>query len=447
MPEMSQPLSYFSIADRQMESLVPAAELFTQSLLENALFYRSALLIPDIFFFISTPLASHVLNEGRSKSFLGACLANGFAVPAFRFKGDFETALAEIKRQDIQGLQSGAVPNQVMSALQFAWENGKRSQAKNWPDEDMGAKFENELRAQLVNPDIAPKVLEGAGLSQNELDGLWQGTKKWRTECIDKAARRTKASVGLGVRRGEILNAIARDLKYPGERIHDIRSLFQFVTDERKRKELEAFFLWINYCYHRNQALSFKCALNFPRFDGISAVTSGSLLSSSDRQNGQAEIHEIRETITVPKFNTLVRMKPDELLGFRQDAGEEYFVKLIQWESTPNEDTEQKVRDALKKYSERLAIAAAAQQPGFEPAKKVISHIRGEITKEHVRNWMPVIFNAAKAWLELTGMDEAAKATSKTISLTTLETQQITIAHRPRLPTELTAPAASLSGS
>ena len=432
---MNEDLTYFSIADRQMEPLTRADSVFVRSLLDNILFYPNALLVPDIYFFISHPLANHILHQGGSDSFLAACVANGLIVPSFRksANGSFKGALTAINDERIQGVRRDTAI-EVMSALHVAANNGTRFRSINWPGEDLGLRFEHELHKQLVRPQMPDAPL---GRGQSDLAMIWQDTAKWRMECIETAKAQTALLAGTGIRRGEIMNAVAKDLNYPEDRIDSIEPLLHFVSsDPRKRRALEAFFLWMNLCYHKNHADAFNCSLTFPRFDPIVNAVVSNFLPGSTSYNNYIEMVEIREVVTVPRASLLLRMGPKTILQARLEEGREYFERLVEWQVNPNEARGRALVTALKKYSDRLVVVAArAGTPELD--RKLIRHV---VSQERNREFMRIALDAATSFVRSVipkPIAEIVKSANSLISLSSVETDQIEVAHTAKLPAEL----------
>jgi len=115
---MQKPV-YFSIADRQLESFLdpafPPESAFEKSLALNVLF-QSGILVPDIFFFISKGLESHIKKHQTRKSLFEACVEKNIVIPTFRggpSVSSFQDALYIIQgrgkpEQAIQGVRNSA---------------------------------------------------------------------------------------------------------------------------------------------------------------------------------------------------------------------------------------------------------------------------------------------------------------------------------------------------
>lgn len=431
-------LTYFSVADRQMESLTRANLVFVRSLLDNILFYPNSLVIPDVYFIVSQPLATHVLTQGGSDSFLAACVAEGLIVPAFRngADGTFQGALNAIKDDRIQGIRVETA-TEVTAALHVASMNGSRFRPITWPHE-LGVRFEREIRDQLARPTTPPPQFQQ---DRPDLAEVWKYTERWRTECIEAASRKTKSMGGSGLRRGEIMNAIAADLHYPDTRIDSIEPLLRLAADEPlKRSALEAFFLWVNLCYHKNHADTFQCALSFPRFDSMVEPLADHYLPGRMSSDHRENMVEVRELVAVPKASALLRMGSKRLIEARLSEGREYFERLAEWQIQPNEVRARALVTALKSYAERLVVLAArAGTPDL--TQNLVRHV---VSQERNREFMKIIFGAATSFVRgfvPRPIVEASKTADALIALSSIETEQTQIAHGARLPAELVVSA------
>ncbi|MBM2827145.1 MAG: hypothetical protein HW403_1209, partial [Dehalococcoidia bacterium] len=210
---------YLGVADRQIEQIVSQAD-FERNLMVNLLFQKE-IIVPDIFWFISRRIQSHV-NRRVSPSLLEEALAQGVVLPYFRQTScsSFVDAYREIKREGILGVLPTA--GQLAERLEKTIENNSKYRFGDWGGQNMAINYEKTVKEYLQRAEPANlNYLEDR--KRRELLQLWNRTKEWRYELIEEAINRTE---GGGLRRGEIMSALGRRVKYPYEQVHDVRYLY-----------------------------------------------------------------------------------------------------------------------------------------------------------------------------------------------------------------------------
>jgi hypothetical protein len=77
----------------------------------------------------------------------------------------------------------------------------------SWPEQHLGELYEQNLRRLLQSEHPPPRILEP---SSNDGDRLWRATERFRGDCIDVAVavRRRDSDDPLGIRRGDLMNAV-----------------------------------------------------------------------------------------------------------------------------------------------------------------------------------------------------------------------------------------------
>ena len=268
---------YFSVADRQLENFLDE-DAFERSLLLNALF-QPAILIPDVFFFISRGLERHILESPTPQSLLEACIANGVVIPAFRNPScsSFNEALYIIRgkgdpKRAIRGLRDPQSNDRLADRLQVAARSKDFSLAY-WPQHDVGEKFDQVIERYLSRPE-PPQADMYLGINQKYLNTLWKLTERWRLDCVYEAREETRKIAQCGLRRGEIMNAVGRDLGLPLDyQVNDIAELLELPLESPEKKQaLRVFLRWMCELYQYNQAVEFGTTPNFPNYDPLSGV-------------------------------------------------------------------------------------------------------------------------------------------------------------------------------
>lgn len=361
-------LVYFSAADRQMENFLDK-DAFDRSLLLNVLF-QAGILVPDILFCISRGLEAHLQNPNLT--LFEACIEDGIIVPSFRSAraASFVEAFRLIQQQEIQGVRESA--ERTMRRLQCAAERNKAFRPSVWK-EHVGSTFDKRLMLLQSNapPIIGPTF--GMSMSQGELQKYWLLTEHWRTLSINEAreATRQKAGGGYGVRRGEILNAVAREL-VPGSqpKIEDIASLFEAYPE---KPELRVFFQWVCEIYAYNHAVEMDCVPNLPAYNAFSVVSLGSSDSAPPPVMQYTSFPSFSETVGLPPLRVLKGVAPRELLAVRKNEGAQYLADLATWQTDPNSAHLEDVGKSLRKYAAK--IVKLCQTEVKSPVNVFLSHL------------------------------------------------------------------------
>jgi hypothetical protein len=349
---------YFSIADRQLESFADYND-FERSLVFNALFQKG-ILIPDIFCFISQNLIKHIFESDHPnrKSLFEACIEQGIVVPAFRNREttSFNDALADINELEIQGVHENA--NKIANRLQNAAKKNPQFSPEYWPTHDIGEKF-----GQVVEHHLAcqspPEVDTGSGINLDELQDLWERTERWRIHCVGEARDKTKEMTGRGLRRGEIMNAVGRDLGLSKDhKVNDIAELFRYKKHSKEKKALRCFFRWVNDCYQYNQANEFGAIANFPIYDPIESLMVSSILPKEQSKMDSEPAPTIRETVPLPSINVLSKMAPSEFILAYEESGTGYFEAVETWQQEPDDANEKEAIKYLRLYAKDICKRA-----------------------------------------------------------------------------------------
>jgi hypothetical protein len=358
--------AYLSAADRQTEAFVDLGQLqasFEASLLQNVLF-ESAVVIPDVFFFISSGLSGHIINRshGNVSSLLEAAVASGAAIPAFRDHGigSFRDAYDVIRGQGIRGLLGNDECRRIYRHLDLAMLDGSNEgkfRSVNWPTMSIGTRFEQ----RLVNF-FQPKGADIPPVDNSTMRSIWQRTERWRRDCLDEA--RAAGSAGGGFKRGDYMAAIGRSLGIE-EVVDDVTQLFRYPgLSEDDASALRALCLWMNECYQYNQARAFGADPSWARFRPDLSIATISAMEESDPNGSPApQLVETTVTALVPPPQVLLRMNAKQLLDIRTErAGGLYFAALDDWRKNPFDDgATNAVNEEFQNYARVLREKASKQ--------------------------------------------------------------------------------------
>ena len=356
---------YFSVADGLLESFLDK-RAFERSLVLNALF-QPAILIPDVFFFNSLGVERHVLESSR-QSFLEACIASGVAIPAFREPtcSSFVGALEILRgggdpNRAIKKLRDPRSNDRLANRLQVA-ANASGFLVAYWPKRNMGEQFDQVIKQYLAcrKP---PQVDASFGINQDDLDRLWKLTEPWRLDCVDEAREKTLQIDGGGLRRGELVNAVGRNLGLPpGYQAKDIEELLALPKSPDEKQALGVFLRWICELYQYNQAVEFGTTLNFPSYRPMSGVMTWNVLPKAPPLIDLLSIRTIQTTVSFPPMKVLLKISPTELLRVRNEQGPAYFAALKDWQCEPNDTKEAEVLRNLEQYSKEIMKLAKREQ-------------------------------------------------------------------------------------
>jgi hypothetical protein len=343
---------YFSVADGQLENFLDK-DAFDRSLLLNA-FFQPGILIPDIFCFISHGLEQHIIKRPR-QSLFEACVANGIVIPAFRDRAcsSFQEALHLCRELGIQGIRESS--DRIAHRLQLAWKSSRDIAPAYWPQHDVGDKFDQIITRCLACPE-PPQADAESGISQQQLSRLWKLTERWRLDCLEEARVKTRKTAGIGLRRGEIMNAVGRDLGLPVDHmVNNIAELFALPLESpEKEGALRVFFRWVCECYQYTQAVEFETIPSFPGYDPLAGVVVCSVFPMGPPLLDWPHVPTIRETVRFPPMNVLQTISANDLLQARNELSPAYFTALMAWQRQPIEANAKEVHSTLQQYSKEI---------------------------------------------------------------------------------------------
>jgi hypothetical protein len=354
---------YFSAADRQTEFFVAPGLLqgeFERSLIHSLLF-NDAILIPDIFYFISHGLSAHIKSHiGQATvGLLEAATSAGTAIPSFRNAdiGSFNQANDACDAMGIRGLLDDTTRHLVVHRLDTALQKGRdagNAVVTTWPTHSVGERYGERLQ-QLLRPDLRPDGQDYPPVRSPELDEVWVRTRRWRTTCLDEALEAGQASGGF--RRGDYMATIGRSIGLTG-RIDDMAQLLEADLPSADLLALRVLCQWINECYHYNQAREFGLDPNWSRFHpDFSTVTLSAMESIEvDLESRMSPAAETTVQAALPPPRVLARAHGESLVAVRNGtAGGDFFDAVSWWRTHPEDESATKnVQVAFKTYAAQL---------------------------------------------------------------------------------------------
>lgn len=391
---------FFSVADRGLESSIDY-DTFERSLVYNSMF-QPGLVIPDIFIFISQNLKHHFSESKNRKNLFEACIENNYIVPAFRNRNvkSFDDALQEIQakgdqKRAIQGVQQES--EKLAACLDRACENSDFC-PEYWPPKDVGNEFDKVVEDYLVKGSPKLKSLFDLDSSPEKLCDLWTRTEKWRTVCVDEARDKTNEIAGKGLRRGEIWNAVGRDLGFhENHKVHNVRELLNNIKKQEDYRPLCYFIRWVNDCYHYNLTRELKAVRSLPAYDPIGCLTVPDMPYEDQIITDLQPVPTIREKVPLPPIDVLLKMSPDDLIQARNKCGTGYMAAVEFWQQQPNVKNENEVSECLRLYAKDINEHVAQKTDtiaeviiGATPTRKLITAASG-IGIAAASMWQPFI--------------------------------------------------------
>ena len=358
---------YFSCADRQLESYLDKGA-FERSLLVDILF-QDGVLIPDIFFFISSGVAHHL--DKPTESLLEAGLRSGDIIPSFRGKTScFADALRVAKgtgdpQQAILGIRDDA--DAIANRLDVTVANTRNFAPACWPEWDLGLCFQRRIEKYLANT-APPSLPDNCGIPQDRMIELWDYTEPWRKKCVQEAVEETQRVAGVGLRRGLLITAVGRavGLVPAGGKVNDVAELLNPSLPPEDLHALHYYCRWITDIYQYNQACELSAIPSFPQCEPLAGAFANEIMQRQyQKTDAKSERTELRLEARMPTPAALSHVSPSELLRIKNDVGTAYFAALRAWEAAegPSAALEQNVRNALNKYGNALVREVNRQGP------------------------------------------------------------------------------------
>jgi hypothetical protein len=321
---------------------------FERSLLWGILF-QPFILVPDIFFFISSHLHAHIAG---GLSLLEAAMEHGVVVPSFRSPGtsSFRDALGVVESAGIQGLRPKPENLRIAGRLDDTTRSGG-FRFTTWPtDRLLAATYESRLTGILTadHPPLADAWPDDDE-TRRRLERGWTVSRRWRLDCLEDAVRRSDG----GLRRGAFMNALGRSL---GMRtpVHDVREIFAAAEGAGLPREdteaLRGICRVMSDCYLYNLASEHGNDAAFPRYDEWSHL----VLASTGTGPGTAGTRPwptMEHTVRLPTPPAMSALPPNTLVGIRRDLYPDYSAAVATWQRQPNPQNEDRVRDAMDAYA------------------------------------------------------------------------------------------------
>lgn len=312
----------FSVADRQMEGIL-GQQQFDRSLVMGVLF-QSYILVPDIFFFISSLLRSH-FNEHPTSLFEKA-LQSGIILPSFRNPGcfSFEDALDVIVEQNIRGLLPDA--RQIAVRLDQGIEKASKFRHLHWPADRLVAGRYMTLVRTCLTAEEPPWT--GDDGEFDVLQNVWQKGAMWRESCLEQAISES----GGGLMRGKYMECIGRTLGLDGP-VDDIRDLFRAAENAGcSRSELDALkgiCQIMCYAYVYNQAIEQGSYADFPHYDAFVKAVLASEHNVYPVGKSPNLWPTVQQMVEIPTINSLLSSDASALVDVRRDSP----ITWRQWSS------------------------------------------------------------------------------------------------------------------
>ena len=373
---LTRPEVYFGASDRQMEFFQSQSD-FNKSLIVGILF-DEYIAIPDIFFFISTYLLDLSVNDPHFSKFLCKVIKKGSIVAYFRkdCRNSFVQNLKDINELGIQEVHVNA--SRFAETLDKAIEGG-RLNSKLWPDNALSVGYKKVIQKALSS-DLASS-------SSQDFEKFWRKSFKLRTKLINEM----KEDPSSGYRRGDLFNAIHKNINRSEKSIHDIRHIWQNLADPEEREFAQRILKWVKYCYYFNHGNMFGIDTSLSFMDPIDRDFS-KLLMKKDHLNDISDIHA--QEFRIPSVDALLTVDPSKIFEIRDgEVGSGYFRALCVWQISPSKDTAHILLDKLQKYT--FSLRKCYLQHGrsvLNPAW----HIRAAIPDGPSRIWGDVLWTTVK---------------------------------------------------
>lgn len=355
---------YLSASDRQGEAFVhpdSLAGLFNTSLMTNVLF-EPGVVMPDIFYFISTGVWEHLQEAKRSNSisFMEAAIENGLLFAAFREPAysTFSEAYEQIRDTGVRGTREDSDCRHVARMLDRAFYRGRNSGRTwpcYWPIHSVGAKFEQRI-VRFFDPDGDPET-DICPVDNSEVRALWAQTRAWRTSYLNEAR-----TMGVsGFRRGDYLAVLGRAAGITTP-VDDVREIFEAIGPE-SRSAMRTLCFWMNECYQFNQAVEFGAVPNVAHFDPVLSPVTVSALSRPGNADLAPSFHEEEIFAKIPPPRVLAKLDAAKLLAVRQGPAANYYFDALEfWRKSPfDPNLTQQAKDSFQDYAKALRKAAYDQ--------------------------------------------------------------------------------------
>lgn len=352
---------YFSAADRSMTMLMSHMDFDLG--LAHSILLQPALVIPDIFMFISPHLRRHVLRNGELSIF-EAAMREGFVIPAFRRQfSSFEGAAAALTSEGILGMLH---PDEVaaLAARYDAVASRIFADPLVWPDR-LGESYGK----------ILATCLAGNLESDSGAQRIWRDTEALRDDAVLLAQTSIDRNAAAGVRRGDLYNSAARVLgvRNGTEMFGSVEAILMRYEGLHPPGSLEyeaasIYFRWIDDLYRLNQAVRFRAEpstlirrpaeLEMVELGLDAAIRLGYATGAGTVSPDSAPFDV---TIRIPAAALIAKLSPTELLGAR-DLGLAWFVAINNYLKNPDPVRRTAAERAIEEYASRLRALKPKEQ-------------------------------------------------------------------------------------
>jgi hypothetical protein len=309
---------------------------FQEALVYGVLFHGD-LVVPDIFFYISSHLKKALLDDRLASNFIVTSVRNGAVIPAFRQENTsgFGQNLNEIIGQQIQGVHERA--KDIAKILDDGL-TGKRLYPRTWPKEPVSVGYKRTLERAFLSQDILDRF--------PEIETTWTQTKSASEDTMGTI----KFDSFGGIRRGDMYNAVYAHFNRAKKiAIQDVTQIWAEIVDHGAAQQAKRLIKWINYCYYYNQGCMIGLNPGFSALEGVDIQFARHLAQLSD---GEQFVEPICDEFRLPSAAALLTIDPPFLFEVRDSQlSENYFTGLDAWRVNPSDDTARALLEALPRYT------------------------------------------------------------------------------------------------
>lgn len=349
--------SLFNAADDCLAPFIGIQE-FNESLLLNILF-QEQVIVGETYFFNSTLIAQHVQGIKGYPSLFEAAAREGIVVPVFRDPDVVSLRDARQRMKSYYGKDFEVVSPALVACLEriisSVDEGRKRTNAAYWPakdDLDLGESYELLIRSQLQTDEMPACVSPGSD-REALFRRVWDGSKRWRFDCVEEAVKKTRAKGSNGLQRLELMSTFGRRFGVLSPTNNVLPTDILARCDGETRLVAEIFMKWITQIHQLNYARAFDSSVNFPVYNLEQDFILDTIHRSPlDEPPPGAE--GFRCGVYLPPIHLLASRPPNELIAIRRELGLAYTNSLARWRDHPSGDNQEVVKACLKDYCQQI---------------------------------------------------------------------------------------------
>ena len=237
----------------------------------------------------------------------------------------------------------------------------------------MGQGYLNVVQ-KLMNNETIPEYVRQNPERVGYFEWIWENTKPWRTDIIERAIHQTSRKGKDGLARQEVYNVLGKSLGLPSDRYITYTDLYRTCSDENSKRFMEAFLRWLAQCHFVNQAKNYNVGINFPAYHLTEDGIIDSILRTPEDAPPSKEVGFQCE-VTLPTIKMLSQVSPANLIAIRKDLGDRYLHLLEKWQSNPIDDNQARVEAALRFYCKEIC----EYYSGLAPVKIDVKIGKGRI--------------------------------------------------------------------